>query len=430
MFRNRFLEKQSRLAGFPVYSTGMKTNPNKTTPRVYHTLRQIVQRIPRWLIEKTANAHGVDARKFSATSHFVMLILGHLSRASCLTEICDDADLNRRKLSLVRNATPGKRNTFSHANRTRPAELAEEVYWETARNLGEVSPDFVPPKRVRGFLSRFRDRGIFAIDSTVIKLALTCIASYPYRSRKAAAKMHARLPVGSFIPSVVRIEAGKPHDSTMADELTKDMKSGDILLADRAYVDFLFLHNLAARDVFWVLRHKVNMLYEVVERKEVSGSIISDEIVRLTAANTAGKYPQTFRRVQAIVEVNGEKRAMTFLTNNTKWAASTICELYRARWEIEVFFKELKQTLQLADFIGTNENAVKWQIWTGLLTHLLLHYLKFLSGWNKAFSRLVGIVRSAVWMDLDIVETLRLYGMASPPHRPRPHCIQPYLAGF
>ena len=274
------------------------------------------------------------------------------------------------------------------------------------------------------------DRGIFAIDSTVIKLALSCIASYPYRSKKAAAKMHARLPIGSFIPSVVRIEAGKPHDSTMADELTKDMKAGDILLADRAYVDFQFLHNLAARGVAWVLRQKVNMLYEVVERKEASGNIISDEIVRLTAANTAERYPQTFRRVQTIVEVNGEKRAMTFLTNNTKWAASTICELYRARWEIEVFFKELKQTLQLADFIGTNENAVKWQIWTGLLTHLLLHYLKFLSGWNKAFSRLVGIVRSAVWMDLDIVETLRLYGMASPPHRPRPHCIQQYLAGF
>ena len=296
-------------------------------------MRQIVQRVPRWLIEKTANAYGVEARKFSATSHFVMLILGHLSRASCLTEICDDADLNKRKLSLVRNATPGRRNTFSHANRTRSSEVAEEVYWETARHLGEVTPGFIPPKRVRGFLSRFRDRGIFAIDSTVIKLALSCIASYPYRSKKAA-------------------------------------------------------------------------------------------------ANTAVKYPQTFRRVRAIVEVNGEKREMTFLTNNTKWAASTACELYRARWEIEVFFKELKQTLQLADFIGTNENAVKWQIWTGLLTHLLLHYLKFLSGWNKTFSRLVGIVRSAVWMDLDIVETLRLYGMASPPHRPRPHYIQQCLAGF
>jgi hypothetical protein len=393
-------------------------------------LRQIVQRIPRWLIEKTANAHGVDARKFSATSHFVMLILGHLSRASCLTEICDDADLNKRKLSLVRNATPGKRNTFSHANRTRPAEVAEEVYWETARKLGAASPGFIPPKRVQGFLSRFRDRGIFAIDSTVIKLALSCIASYPYRSKKAAAKMHTRLPIGSFIPSVVRIEAGKPHDCTMADALTKDMKGGDILLADRAYVDFLFLHNLTARGVFWVLRQKVNMQYEVVESREVSGNILSDEIVRLTAANTSAKYPGTFRRVRAVVEINGEAREMVFLTNNTQWAASTVCELYKARWEIEVFFKELKQTLQLTDFIGTNENAVRWQIWTGLLTHLLLHYLKFLSGWNKAFSRLVGIVRSAVWMDLDIVETLRIYVMASPPHRPRPHCIQQYLAGF
>ena len=408
----------------------MKTKQNKTTPRVYHTLRQIVQIIPRWLIDRTANAHGVDARKFSATSHVVRLILGHLSRASGLTEICDDASLNAGRLRLVRNATPGKRNTFSHANRTRPAEVAEKVYWETVRHLGEVSPGFIPPRRARGFLSRFRERGIFAIDSTVIRLALSCIASYPYRSKKAAAKMHTRLPVGSFIPSVVRIEAGKPHDSTMADELTKDMKGGDILLADRADVDFAFLHNLTAREVFWVLRQKVNMLYEVVESREVSGNVLSDDIVKLTAANTSEKYPQTFRRVRAIVEINGEKREMVFLTNNTQWAASTICELYKARWEIEVFFKELKQTLQLTDFIGTNENAVKWQIWSGLLAHLLLHYLKFLSGWNKAFSRLVGIVRSAVWMDLDIVETLRLYGMASPPHRPQPHYIQQRLVGF
>ena len=144
----------------------MKTNQNKTTPRAYHTLRQIVPTIPRWLIDRTANAHDVDARKFSATSHFVMLILGHLSRASCLTEICDDASLNAGRLRLVRNATPGKRNMFLHANRTRPAEVAEEVYWETARKLGGASPGFIPPRRVKEFLSRFRERGIFAIDST------------------------------------------------------------------------------------------------------------------------------------------------------------------------------------------------------------------------------------------------------------------------
>ena len=286
----------------------MKTSHNKATPRACHTLRQVVQRIPRWLIERTANAHGVDARRFSATSPFVMPVLGHLSRASCLTEICDDADLNRGKLRLVRNATPGRRNTFSYANRARPAEVAEEVYW--------------------------------------------------------------------------------------------------------------------------VLRQKDGMRYEVAESREASGDILSDETVRLTAADTAKKHSETLRRVRALVEVDGEEREMTFLTNNTKWAARTVCELYRARWAVEVFFREIKQTLQLADFIGTNENAVRWQIWTGLLTHLLLHYLKFLSGWDKAFSRLAGIVRSAVWMDVDIVETLRLYGTASPPRRPRPHCIQQRLAGF
>ena len=301
---------------------------------------------------------------------------------------------------------------------------------ETVWHLVDSSPGFIPPKRVRGFLSRFRKRGIFAIDSTVIRLALACIASYPYRSRKAAAKMHVRLPVGSSVPSAVRIEAGKPRDSTMADALTKDMKGGDILLADRAYVDFGFLHGLTAREVYWVLRQKDGMRYEAVESREASGGILSDKTVRLTAADTAKKHPETLRRVRALVEVDGEEREMTFLTNNTKWAARTVCEPYRARWAVEVFFKETRQTLQLADFIGTNENAVRWQIWTGLLTHLLLHYLKFLSGWDKAFSRLAGIVRSAVWMDVDIVETLRLYGTASPPRRPRPHCIRQRLAGF
>ena len=171
----------------------------------------------------------------------------------------------------------------------------------------------------------------------------------------------------SFTVGTGHIEVGRPNDCTMADEFTKDMKGGDILLADRIYVAFAFLHNLTARGVFWALRQKINMQYEVLENRRVSGSVISDEIVRLTAAKTSGKYPQTFRRVRAIVEVDGEKRVMTFLTNNMKWAAGTVCEIYKARWEIEVFFKELKQTLQLTDFIGTNADAVKWQIWTGTL---------------------------------------------------------------
>ena len=402
----------------------------KATGRVYNTLHQIVHHIPRWQIEKLVRKHGVDARRFSATSHVVLLMLGHLSQAKCLMEILDDAALHRSKLHLARRAEPTARNTFSHANRTRPPEVAEELYWDTFRHLSETSPGFVPPKRVSGFLSRFNEHGIFAIDSTTFLLALTCLESFPYRKRKAAAKANMRLRVGSFIPSVVRIETGKPPDCKMADELTKDMSAGDILLADRGYTDFGFLHNLSARSVLWVLRQKVDMLYRVVERRAVKGDVLSDEMVELTAWGTSKKYPEAFRRIRARVEVDGKQVEMTFVTNNTKWEARTVCELYKARWAIEIFFKELKQTLQFADFIGTNVNAVKWQIWTGLLVHLLLHYLKFLSSWKKPFSRLVGLVKCARWVDCDIVESLRLYGTAGPPSRPQPCCRQQFLAGF
>ena len=130
------------------------------------------------------------------------------------------------------------------------------------------------------------------------------------------------------------------------------------------------------------------------------------------------------------MELNGQKHDMVFLTNNLDWAAETICELYRARWNIEVFFKELKQTLQFADFIGYNENAVKWQVWIGLLVHMLLHYAKFLSAWTQSFARLVGIVRGGMWLEIDLIETLILYGTAGPGKKSKLCLEQACFKGF
>ena len=121
---------------------------------------------------------------------------------------------------------------------------------------------------------------------------------------------------------------------------------------------------------------------------------------------------------------------MTFITNNFEWSPRTVAELYRARWAIELFFKELKQTLQLADFVGYNENAVKWQVWIGLLAHLLLRFMKHISKWGLSFSRLAGIVRSAVWMKIDLLDTLQNYGTAGGPKRPVIVGKQLYFQGF
>lgn len=144
----------------------------------------------------------------------------------------------------------------------------------------------------------------------------------------------------------------------------------------------------------------------------------------------AEKCPGPLRRVTAIVEADGKDTERSFITNNFAWSPRTVAELYRARWAIETFFKELKQTLQLADFVGYNEKAVKWQVWTGLLAHLQLRFLKHVSKWGLSFSRLAGVVRAAVWVKRDLVAILKTYGTAPRPKRGEPAAKPPPLQAF
>jgi hypothetical protein len=226
------------------------------------------------------------------------------------------------------------------------------------------------------------------------------------------------------------VEDAAHFDGTRANMLCAGLGCGDVLLGDRAYVDFQFLADLNARGVFFVLRPKKNMVYTFVKSLPCKGKILRDELVRPDGQTSAMDYPGILRMITALVVVDGVEREMTFITNNTVWSARTITELYRARWAIESFFKEIKQTLQLRDFVGTNEKAVKWQVWTGLLTHLLLRFLRHVSHWARSFSRCVGIVRCALWVKVDLSELLIRYGTASPPHRPAVYAMEPILPGF
>ena len=132
----------------------------------------------------------------------------------------------------------------------------------------------------------------------------------------------------------------------------------------------------------------------------------------------------------AHVEINGHWHDLTFLTNNFEWAASTIAELYKARWQVEILFKELKQTLQLQDFFGENENAVKWQIWAALLTHLILRYIKFKSRAVCSYSRFVAFIRAVTWLKKDLLDVLYSYGIAPPPENWRAKENTPYFPGL
>ena len=396
-------------------------------------LRQVCNYIPAYLVPRLAHETGVDekARTFSPWSHVVSLSYAQLTHSLSLNDVCDALQLNSGPLSAIRGATPPTRNNLSHADKVRDAGLAEQLFWEELKYLGDLSPGFVSGKAGKRFLRRFK-RKIHAVDSTTIQLMASCMDWAKHRRRKAAAKCHLRLDLQSFLPRFAIIDTARDADSKRAREVCAGVKEGEIVIFDKAYVDFRHLSDLEERGVVWVTRAKENQRFEVLEQLPVpdGGKVVADELVGLKNADSQQKYPEVMRRVTAWVEVDGQERLMTFLTNQLTWSPDTIAELYRCRWQIEVFFKQIKQTLQLADFMGTSANAVRWQVWIALLVYLLLRYLAYLAQWAHSFSRLFAIVRTSLWRKWHLLSLLQRYGTAGGHFHYMSHPEQTYFPGF
>jgi len=221
------------------------------------------------------------------------------------------------------------------------------------------------------------------------------------------------------------------HDSTEAYRLCLNLKSGEIAVFDKAYVDFTHLANLDRRGVFWVTRAKDNMRYRIVKQHtKPKGSILSDLLIELETPKSYKAYPQRLRLVTAEVEVNGVKKTMSFITNNTDWAPSSICDLYKCRWGVEVFFKQIKQTLQLGDFLGHSRNAILWQVWMALLAYVLIRFIGHLGQWKGTFRRLFTLLRGVLFSRLDAFSVMLLCGTARGSPRMIGSPQQAYLPGF
>jgi len=396
-------------------------------------LRQIGNLIPEFLVPKLARQTGAaeKARTFKPWSHVLALMYAQLTHSIGLNDVCDALSLHSGPLSSIRGATPPNRNTLSHANKVRPAEMAEQLFWAVLDHLGQRSPRFVSGKAGKRFARKFR-RTIHLVDSTTIPLIASCMDWAKHRRRKAAAKCHLRLDLQSFLPRFALVDTARHNDAKRARELCAGIKAGEIVIFDKAYVDFAHLADLSLREVFWVTRAKDNLSFRVVRKFQdgACGKILRDDLIQLQAPASLQDYPVVLRRIVAMVEVDGKEVEMEFLTNNLEWSAQSIVELYRCRWQIEVFFKQIKQTLQLADFLGTSANAVRWQVWTALLVYLLLRYLAFLSEWSHSFSRLFTLLRAALWKKWDLLSLLRRYGTAGGQFRYLARPEQAYLPGW
>jgi len=407
-------------------------NPTPTTSKL-SVLRQLCNLIPNHLVPKLARETGVDqkARTFSPWSHVVSLLFSQLSHAIGLNDVCDALKLSSGPLSAIRGATPPSRNNLSHANKQRDASLAEQLFWRMLEHLQALSPGFGKGKLGRGVTRRFR-RVIHVVDSTTIALVASCMDWAKHRRRKAAAKCHLRLDLQSFLPRFAIIDTARDHDNQRARELCAGIREGEIVIFDKAYVDFEHLFDLAQAGIYWVTRAKDNLQYKVRKRLQKAGNkkILRDDLIVLKTPQSRASYPAELRRVVALVEIEGKEVEMVFLTNNLIWSAASVADLYRSRWSIEVFFKQIKQTLQLSDFLGHSANAVRWQIWTALLVYLLLRYLGFVSRWTHSFTRLFTVVRSVLWRWLDLRALLESYGTAGGSFRMLGTPQAAYLPGF
>ena len=418
----------------------MKTIPTplpSAQPARHHVnvLGQLLKYIPRSIVNGAAARHGVEAkaRSFSVWSHLATMVFVQLAHALSLNDVCDWLRMKARAISGL-GLTPPSRNNLSHANKGRPAAFIEEVFWKTLTHFKHCEPGFGARRKGRRLLHRFKV-GVHAVDSTTLELVANCMDWAKHRRRKAAAKLHLRLEVGSFLPAFAIVDTAGENDNKREREVCAGLQSGEIAVFDKAYVDFDHLHDLAARSVQWVTRAKTGFQYRAVRNLPVpvGGRIIKDQIVTLKGAKwqKLAKFKGwTLRRVEAIVEVDAQDKVMVFITNNVGWSARSVCDLYRARWEIEVFFKQIKQTLKLSGFVGYSANAIRWQIWTALLVYVLLRFAAHLSNWGHSFTRLFTVVRAAMWERLDLLGLLRSYGTAGGSFRMLGSMHSSWLPGF
>jgi IS5 family transposase len=389
-------------------------NKKQPSRRQATVLRQLVELIPSYLVPKLARVHGVDlqSRTFSPWSHVVALLYAQMAHALSLNDVCDGLRLWATPLRALRGASAPSRNNLSHANKTRDCAMAEDLFWRVLSHLQSTFPAF-GRGRTKGLAWRFH-RTIHVVDATVIQLVASCLDWAKHRRRKAAAKCHMRLSLRSMLPGFVVIDAAREHDIRRARQLCAGLHEGEIVLFDKGYYELAHFRELAERGISFVTRAKDNIACRVRRRlpRGKDPRVLKDELIVMKGHYARQDYPGVLRRVTARVELDGQERILVFLTNNLEWSGGSVADLYRCRWQIEVFFKQVKQTLQLADFFGQSANAVKWQVWMALLVYVLLRFQAWRSAWTHSFSRLLTLCRAALWLPRDLGALLTRYGTA------------------
>jgi hypothetical protein len=381
--------------------------------RVSSIFGQILKFFPRSAFESAVKQHQADkhSKGMSSWSQFIALLFCHLGGAKSLREIIGGLAASEGKLNHLGVKRAPKRSTLAYANEHRPWQLYRTVF----EQLVEICRSEARDKQ-RKF--RFK-HPLLSLDATVIPVCIEMFEWAKYIRTKGAVKVHTVLDNRSVLPQYAVISDGKTADVKVARGLR--FAPGTIVVMDRGYEDHAWWRKLTAEGVFLVSRLKDSTSYVIVEERPTPADpmMLRDEVIILTSEKEL-EEPMRLRRIEVWLE--DKQETIVFVTNHLKLAASTIAAIYRDRWQIELFFKAIKQSLRIKSFIGTSENAVQTQIWTAFIAMVLLRYLQLKSTWPWSLSNLVALLRYQLFVYRD------LWKWIDQPYRPPVDLDDPQLS--
>jgi hypothetical protein len=372
---------------------------------------QLLVHIPRARFNALLDQHQAErhAKGFACWTQLVAMLFCHLAHADSLREICNGLACCLGKLNHLGVARAPNKSTLSYANAHRPAALFEDLFWTLAEHFRRHSA--LGARKTR---FRFKNK-LLSLDSTTITLCLTLFPWASFRRAKGGVKVHVLLDHDDYMPSWVLIDEARRHDRLAAGQLR--LNPGSIIAMDKAYNDYGLFAQWCAQGVWFVTRMKDNACYEVVQDRPTPRGrpILADQTIVLTGVGAADKCPHTLRRV--VVWDAEHEREIVLLTNHLTFGATTISAIYKDRWEIELFFKTLKQQLKVKTFVGTSENALRIQIWTALIALLLLKWLHHLSRARWSLSNLAAMLRLNLFTYRELMDWLH-EPFGTPPRAP------------
>jgi hypothetical protein len=357
---------------------------------------QIISKLDRGIFNKLVKQKETDKHQkgFTSWTHLVSMLFCQFAKSQSVRDISNGLRSATGNLNHMGVEKAPSKSTISYQNKRRDWKLFRDYYYSLQENLGQQAH----LKRVK-----FKIKSkIFLLDSTTVSLCLSLFDWAKYKTAKGAIKMHTLLDYDVNLPAYVNVTNGKTADNKGAYDIPLLKRS--VIVADRFYNDFSLLKVWDTSGVFFVVRHKENIQYTTIKENELPNNrhehILIDETIELTGIKSKEKYPKKLRRVAIYDPVN--KQQIELITNQMSWTANTISELYKARWEVEIFFREIKQLLHIKSFIGTSENAVMIQIWTALITILILKALKAMAKHKWYLSNLVAFIRLNLFVKVDL----------------------------